>query len=59
LSEEIAGMDSIGEFLALAAGHAWGPPLIVLSAGGDMHLTLLNRGIQFRGLRPALQGLSL
>lgn len=47
-------MDSVSNFLAVAVNYAWGLPMIVLSVGGGIYLTLLNRGIQFRGFRHAI-----
>lgn len=47
-------MESVSQFLSVAVGYAWGLPLIVLSVGGGLYLTFLNRGIQFRGFRHAV-----
>ncbi len=47
-------MDAVSKVLAVAVGYAWGLPLIVLSVGGGIYLTILSRGIQFRGFLHAI-----
>ncbi len=46
--------EQINLFLKTAVGHVWGMPLVILSVGGGIFLTLRIKGVQFRGFLHAI-----
>ncbi len=48
-------LDSVNNFLNIVVGYVWNIPLVVALAGTGVLMTLLLKGIQFRGFKHALQ----
>ena len=48
-------MQSVQELVGLVAGIVWGWPMLILLMGTGIYLTIMLRGLQFRGLWLALR----